>query len=684
MKKDEPDSKKFAALRRMAEKQIGEQIKDPDKLSVEDACRLVHELSVHKIELEMQNEELKAAQEELIEARDKYSDLFDFAPVGYFTFDRNGIVEGANLTGSKMLGVERRNLIGKPFSLYVAPDERNIFRSHLKKVTETKAGQVCEIQVLKTKETSFHAVLESILIEGNNRELCQCRTTMTDITDRKQAERALEESEKRYRHLFENSPIGIYRTTPDGRILMANPSLIQMLGYSSFEELTSRNLEKEGYNPSYSRKQFKELIEREDEVTGLETSWMTKDKSLIFLRENAKAVRGIDGNVLYYDGTVEDITDKRRMETQLLQSEKLAAVGTLAYGIAHEFNNILAGMMVNAELGATLDDPSEIKECFEAIMDNCQRGSSITYSLLAVAGEKKGEKELNDITQTLQGVLSFIRRELEKTNIKTVENFKPVPQILCDPAEFTEVFLNLLTNARDAMHSQGGTLTIKLEQIEDNIRIVFKDTGCGITDELKTKIFDPFVTTKGALGKSEVSGTGLGLFLSYGIIDRYHGKIEVDSKLGKGTTFTVFIPISKNLSSESLVEQEIKLAAEIKRKLNILLIDDEEIICSILKKFLEAKGHQVTTSLKAAEGLGYFKKNKFDVVLSDITMPGMDGIELIRKIKEQDQSAKVIVITGHVQNTKEKAARDAGADEFLVKPFRNELLQQTINKVLSK
>ncbi len=197
-----------------------------------------------------------------------------------------------------------------------------------------------------------------------------------------------------------------------------------------------------------------------------------------------------------------------------------------------------------------------------------------------------------------------------------------------------------------------------------------------------TKIFDPFVTTKGALGKNEVAGTGLGLFLSYGIIDRYRGKIEVDSKLGKGTTFTILIPISKNLPSASFIEKEIKPAAEIQRKLNILLIDDEEVICSILKKFLEAKGHQVTASLKAAEGLGYFKKNKFDIVLSDITMPEMDGIELIRKIKEQDRSTKIIVITGHVQKAKEDAAKNAGADEILIKPFRNEQLYQTINRVL--
>ncbi len=674
MKKDETDPKKFAALRRRAEKQIGEQIEDTNKLSV------------HKIELEMQNEELKAAQEELIEARDKYSDLYDFAPVGYFTFDKNGIVVGANITGSKLLGVGRRNLIGKPFSLYVAPDDRDIFRLHLKQVMETKAKQVCEIQVLKTKETIFHAVLESILIEGNNREFYQCRTTMTDITARNQAEEELRRERDRAQQYLDLAGVIMVAIGGDHKINLINIKGCEVLE-STKEEIIGKDWF-DNFVPERNRNEVKGIYEKLikgfiQPVEYAENNIITKSGKERIIAWHNTVLKDENGKIVGTLSSGQDISDKRKMETQLLHSEKLAAVGTLAYGIAHEFNNILAGMMVNAELGATLDDPSKIKECFEAIMDNCQRGSSITYSLLAVAGEKKGKKELNDITQALQGVLSFIRRELEKANIKTIESFKPVPRIFCDPAEFTEVFLNMLTNARDAMHPQGGTLTIKLEQIEDNIRIVFKDTGCGIPDEIRTKIFDPFVTTKGALGKNDVAGTGLGLFLSYGIIDRYQGKIEMDTKPGKGTAFTIFIPISKNLPSESYVEKEIKPAAEIQRKLNILLIDDEEVICSILKKFLEAKGHQVTASLKATEGLGYFKKNKFDVVLSDITMPEMDGIEFIRQIKEQDRSAKVIVITGHVQKAKEDAAKDAGADEILIKPFRNEQLYQTINKVLA-
>jgi CheY-like chemotaxis protein len=379
---------------------------------------------------------------------------------------------------------------------------------------------------------------------------------------------------------------------------------------------------------------------------------------------------------------IRDITEREKLREQLIQSEKLAAVGTLAYGIAHEFNNILAGMMVNAELGGGLTENPEIKECFDSIVENAGRGSSITNSLLAVAGERKEKKELTDLTRPLENVLSFSRRELEKANIKVVEDFKPIPQILCDPGQFSEVYLNIINNARDAMQPEGGTLKVNLAPYKGNIRIVFKDTGCGIPDEIKNKIFDPFVTTKGVLGKSEVPGTGLGLFLTYGIVNSYRGRIEVESETGKGTTFTILIPVSRNLPSEAPPKMEAVLPGKIDRQLNILLIDDEKTICNVLKRFLESKGHKVTASLEGSEGFEHFKKDKFDVVLSDITMPGLDGIELIKLMREKDKDSKIIAITGHVQQQKLDEAKDAGAQEVLIKPFRNAELYETIARLL--
>lgn len=226
-------------------------------------------------------------------------------------------------------------------------------------------------------------------------------------------------------------------------------------------------------------------------------------------------------------------------------------------------------------------------------------------------------------------------------------------------------------------------MTIELETFGDNIRLVFKDTGCGIPEKIKGRIFEPFVTTKGALGGSELPGTGLGLFLTYGIIDGYQGKIEVESKVGKGTQFIILIPVSKNLPRKPFLNTIIESPNEIERKLKILLVDDEKAISLSLQKFLESRGHKVTISLKAKEGLELFKKDKFDLVLSDITIPDMDEIELIKKMKQEDKDAKIIAITGHILKEKQEKAKKAGADEVLIKPFKNEVLRAAISKVIT-
>ncbi|MFQ6003710.1 MAG: response regulator, partial [Candidatus Zixiibacteriota bacterium] len=188
-------------------------------------------------------------------------------------------------------------------------------------------------------------------------------------------------------------------------------------------------------------------------------------------------------------------------------------------------------------------------------------------------------------------------------------------------------------------------------------------------------------TTKGALGQSEIPGTGLGLFLSYGIISRYHGEIKVKSKEGKGSKFTIRIPISKNQLSPALVEHEEEETTTVPRSLNILLVDDEKPICSAIKKFFGAKGHSVTTALSGKRGCEIFKKGSFDLVLADITMPDMDCVELISKLKKIDQQVKFIVLTGHIAEDKLESAKKAGADQILMKPFRNEELYQILSRV---
>jgi two-component system NtrC family sensor kinase len=364
-----------------------------------------------------------------------------------------------------------------------------------------------------------------------------------------------------------------------------------------------------------------------------------------------------------------------------MQAERLTAVGTLAYGIAHEYNNILAGMLGNAEFGMGSDDPKEVKECFQIIMENCDRAKSITGSLLAFSRQRYGKRQRTDVTKVVETVLGLIERELEKQNIEVVRKFNPVPEITCDSGDLSEVFLNMITNARDAMTPQGGSLTIEIGKNKDDIEIVFTDTGCGIPDGIKSRIFEPFVTTKGALGQSEILGTGLGLFLSYGIIHRYRGTIDVTSKENKGSKFTIRIPISENQQSPTLIKAEEEKPAAVPENLNILLVDDEKPILSSIKKFLEAKGHSVVASPSGKKGLQLFKDKNFDLVLSDVTMPDMDGLQLISQIRSIDKQVKVIALTGHLEEEKLKSAENAGADKILIKPFKNEDLHKAIGEV---
>jgi len=502
-----------------------------------------------------------------------------------------------------------------------------------------------------------------------------------NITERKQAEVALQASENKYRTLLENLPQKIFLKDKNSVYLSCNENYARdlkikphmIIGKTDYDFYPKELAEK--YRADDKR------VMQTGETEDLEEDYI-QDGQKIFVHTVKTPVKDNQGNVIGILGIFWDITEKKKLQHQLIQTEKLVAVGTLAYGIAHEFNNILAGMMANAELGLITGDSQQVKECFETIVENTQRASSITNNLLVFARQKEAKKELVDITEPLKSVLSIIHRELEKNNIKIIENFKSIPKIFCDAGQFSEVFLNMLTNARDAMTPNGGTLTIQVEPYEDNIRIIFKDSGCGIPDEIKGRIFEPFVTTKGALGGSELPGTGLGLFLTYGIIDGYQGKIEVESEVGKGTQFTILIPVSRNLPRQILRETIVEGPKEITKRLKILLVDDEKAISLSLQKFLESRGHKVTISLKAKEGLELFKKDKFDLVLSDITMPDMDGIELIKKMKERDNNSKIIVITGHILKEKGEKAKEAGADEVLIKPFKNEVLCAAISKVL--
>jgi signal transduction histidine kinase len=240
----------------------------------------------------------------------------------------------------------------------------------------------------------------------------------------------------------------------------------------------------------------------------------------------------------------------RRKQNELIQSSKLAAVGTFAAGIAHEFNNLLGSMLGYAELGYGVNDLQEKNHSLDIVIQACRRGRSITRGLLTFARRQEHHRAMANLADAIDETLTLVEIDLRKSHIEIVRRVDPVPPTICDLGQLSQVVLNLITNARDAMKPQGGTLTVSLSERwnpdgrrGDWLELSVADTGCGIPEEIRDKIFEPFVTTKGALGGSQTPGTGLGLSVSYGIVQEHGGTISVDSAIGRGTTMTVRLPI---------------------------------------------------------------------------------------------------------------------------------------------
>jgi signal transduction histidine kinase/CheY-like chemotaxis protein len=248
-------------------------------------------------------------------------------------------------------------------------------------------------------------------------------------------------------------------------------------------------------------------------------------------------------NATLYDELRKSLDELKHSQQELIQSSRLAAVGTLAAGVAHEFNNLLAAISGHAQLTLVSDDMKEIKQSSKVVVDSVDRAKRITANLLTFASRQEPKMKLADVVEAVQSPLLLMEKELEKSNIQLVRKFSKVRPTLCDSGQISQVCLNLLTNARDAMLPDGGILTVEVKEEGDEILIVFSDTGSGIPDEIMEKLFEPFVTTKGPLGGGQIPGTGLGLSVSYGIVRNHGGTIKVETEAGKGSTFIVRLPI---------------------------------------------------------------------------------------------------------------------------------------------
>jgi PAS domain S-box-containing protein len=477
-----------------------------------------------------------------------------------------------------------------------------------------------------------------------------------EISERVRAGEAVRESEARYRSLFDRIPVGMYRTTPAGQIVDANPSLVQMLGYPDKESLLALNVVDLYIDPE-NRQQEQALLEQEEVVRGVELQLRRRDGAIIRVRDNVRAIRDADGQVIYYEGSLEDITERVRLEEQLRQSQKMEAVGRLAGGIAHDFNNLLTVIRGYSELVLGFLDPDvPVYQDVQSIFQASEHAAKLTRQLLAFSRRQIAEFRVLDLNQELESMREMFRRLIGEDISLNMILSPDLGNIRADPGYIGQVLANLVVNARDAMPN-GGALTIETANVElgeravalhmgasagPYVMLIVRDTGAGMSSEVKDHLFEPFFTTK-----EEGKGTGLGLSTVYGIIRQSGGFIEVDSEVGKGATFRIYLPrIGKRPAANGSMGYETVPAGKGE---TVLIVEDEEKVRQLAVRILERLGYAV---LEAEDGVAALelcqeRSKPIDLVLTDVIMPGMNGKEFVDQLRAWRDDFRVLFMSGY-------------------------------------
>jgi PAS domain S-box-containing protein len=518
---------------------------------------------------------------------------------------------------------------------------------------------------------------------------------MDDVTDRRRAEEALRESEERYRSLFEGAPYGIYRSTPEGRLVAVNQTLAAMLGYDP-RDLEGRNVRDLYQDPSeWSRMMGASSGSTNGKpIQALEAVWTKKDGAAITVRLTGRLLTGEDGLPLGYEMIAEDVTERRLLEEQFRQAQKMEAVGRLAGGIAHDFNNLLTAVSGYADLlrvRMPLDDPR--RGYVDEIAGAADRAAALTRQLLAFSRRQILQPKVVNLEEMVRNVERMLGRIIGE-DIELETRLFARGCVRADVSQLEQVLLNLAVNARDAM-PEGGKLVIETEDTEvgeagdthhpargpmprgSYVSLSVSDTGIGMDRRALSHIFEPFFTTKEA-GK----GTGLGLATVYGIVKQSEGFIWVSSEPGRGARFEVYLPRVAEAADtlRTAPPSELKRGSE-----TVLLVEDEEGVRCIVSEMLEWYGYKVLRANGASEAVALARTHDgpIHLLLTDVVMPRLSGRALRDEISTHRPRIPVLYISGYAGEDRTKELLKNGA-AFLAKPFTAAALAQKVREVLAE
>ena len=613
------------------------------------------------------------------------------SPIPIIGGDSAGLVTLWNPAAEQVFGWKENEVLGKPNP--IIPQSAMLETQRLRhRLLSGETITNMEVHRVKRDGTPIIVSLSATPLWDANHTVRGIIGFLVDITDRKAAEETLRVAEEKYRSIFENSVEGIYQTTRDGQYISANPALARMLGFDSPEELIAARLDirnQEYVEPSL-RDRFINLLEQHGAVREFEYQAYRKDRRIIWVSENAQAVRDASGRVLYLQGTVQDVTQARELEQVVRQMQRIEAIGHLAGGVAHDFNNILMAISSYAELlsrklplgDANLRYVREIERAMS-------RGASLTQSLLAFSRKQVLAPVIVDMNILLAQQADMLRRLIGE-NIEL--RFLPADglgKVKADPVQFEQVVMNLVINARDAMPA-GGAITLRTENVSDSdgwestaegnapfVMLSVSDNGTGMDAETKSHIFEPFFTTK-----EQGKGTGLGLATVFGIVKQSAGYISVDSEPGKGTTFRIYLPrIEGAVSDEGQI-----LGTSFDGDETILLVEDEEAVRMPTTEYLTQHGYKVLPAGRGTEALEIAEEYQqpIHLVLTDLIMPQMSGKELSEKIVQVHPEARIVFMSGYSRDLLSRQQTLGAQFSLLQKPFRLAELGRFIRRALNR
>jgi PAS domain S-box-containing protein len=548
----------------------------------------------------------------------------------------------------------------------------------------TKDGRVLDV-----------SVSGSIYMDAKNKPVGML-VVLRDITERTKAEKAIRESERRFRELFNSVSDLIFTQDLEGRFLSVNRAIVDLFGYTP-EEIIGRkgsDFMKPELRPYY-QSEYLTAVGEKGYHKGI-AAYFTKSGRKVYL-ENSSTLSKWENGELYISGIARDVTgwiDSQRrikkLQEEMLQVQKMEAIGTLAGGIAHDFNNLLMGIQGNVSLLKlhTKMGTSDY-ERLKNIEDYIHSGSDLTMQLLGFARGGRYEVVLTNMNELIRKEVNLFGRTKKEVEIH-LKLQEDLWVIKADQGQMSQVFLNLFVNAWQAM-PKGGQIYVQTENtIIDRkpevlstlkpgkyVKITVSDTGTGMDEETRKRIFEPFFTTKGG-----DRGIGLGLASVYGIIENHGGTIQVESQIGLGTTFTLYFPAT----GEVVQKEKAKVKEEIITGMGrILLVDDEEKILDVGKQLLEVLGYEVASASRGEDAIEVFKRDRegFDLVVLDMIMPGMGGGEVFTALRKIDPNVKVLLASGYSIDGQASEIMAKGCNGFIQKPFTMEKISEKIKEILS-